>query len=82
MKIGKENLISPDQDVKLSSIYIGYLILNKFKKIDKIFILDLFDELRIKTNNFNYSSTLYALSFLYISGIIDFSEPYIYKLKK
>ncbi|OGF25104.1 hypothetical protein A2303_05780 [Candidatus Falkowbacteria bacterium RIFOXYB2_FULL_47_14] len=82
MRIDKKNLVSAEQDLKLSSVYVGYLILRILKKKERVSIFDIYAEVKSKNNVFNYSSTMQALIFLYITGLIDFSEPYVYKLSK
>jgi len=74
-------LISTDEKIKTSAVYVGYLILKKIKtsKTDKISIFDITEELK-KYNITHYSQVLYGLIFLHSCGIIDFQEPYIYKI--
>jgi hypothetical protein len=81
MKFSKELLISPEQDIKMSSVYVGYCILKIIEKDKKITIFKLFSEIKLRCEFFSYSNTIYALIFLYINGFVDFSEPYIYNLK-
>jgi len=81
MKFDKKNLISPEQDIKMSGVYVGYLILKMLKKEEKVSIFDLYSEIKKKNEIFNYGITIQALIFLYMNGLIDFSEPYIYRLK-
>ena len=81
MRFDTHTLLSPDQDVTTSGVYIGYLILKKLKQVEKISIFDVYGEIEKKNGLFNYGSTMHALVFLYMNGLIDFSEPYIYKLK-
>ncbi|TAE18279.1 MAG: hypothetical protein EAZ95_04570 [Bacteroidetes bacterium] len=75
-------LITPDEDVKKSAIYIGYLVLKKIKKVkeDKISIFDIIEELK-KYNIIHYSQILYGLIFLHTCGIIEFKDPYIYIIR-
>jgi hypothetical protein len=80
MIIKKNNLISSERDIKTSGVYIGYLILKVLKNKEKISVFDIYLEIKKKNSIFNYSSTMQGLIFLYINGLIDFSEPYIYKL--
>jgi len=82
MKINKENLFSPDQEVKTSGVYIGYLILKLLKNKERASIFDIYNEVKKINSIFNYSSTMHALIFLYMNGLIDFSEPYIYKINQ
>lgn len=74
-------LISKDETIKGSPIYIGYLILNELKKHDedKISIFELIDKLRAKQSLLHYRQILFSLLFLYSTGVIGLQEPYIYK---
>ncbi len=75
-------LISKDENIKTSSVYVASLILKLFKKKkqDKISIFDVTNELR-KYEIEHYRQVVFGLSFLYSTGVIDFKEPYIYTLK-
>lgn len=77
----KKSLISQEQDVRDSSVYAGYLILKELKKVERMSIFDLHQALRTKDRGFTYSNAMYALIFLHMNGLIDFDEPYIYRLK-
>lgn len=74
-------LISKDEEIKTSAVYVGYLILKelKKKKDDKISIYDIGIALK-KEGIIHGSQLVFALMFLYSTGIVDFKEPYIYKL--
>lgn len=74
-------LISKEQDVRDSSVYAGYLILKDLKKGERMSIFDLHQTLKTRDRNFTYSNAMYALIFLYMNGLVDFDEPYIYRLK-
>ncbi len=73
-------LVSSEQEIQSSNVYVGYLILQELKGCERLSILDLHQLLKEKNPNFTYSGTLYALIFLFINNIIDFDEPYIYKI--
>lgn len=72
-------LISKDENIKHSIVYIGYVILKELslKKDKKISIYEIATTLKkndlLISEQFNYS-----LMFLYSTGIIDFEEPYIF----
>ena len=72
-------LISKDENIKHSVVYIGYIILKELslKKDGKISIYEIATTLKkndlLISEQFNYS-----LMFLYSAGIIDFEEPYIF----
>ncbi len=74
-------LISHEQDVRDSSIYAGYLILKNLKEGEKMSIFDLHQTLKTKDRGFTYSNAMYALVFLHMNGLVDFDEPYIYRIK-
>lgn len=73
-------LVSPEEPIEYSSVYIGSLILDKIKKVERISIFDLYPYLTKRNKTFNYENTISALIFLYMNGIIDFNPPYIYNL--
>ncbi|WP_203255950.1 ABC-three component system middle component 6 [Hyunsoonleella ulvae] len=72
-------LLSKDENIKTSSIYVASLILKQIqkKKVDKISIFDVSKELK-KHNITRYRHLFFGLAFLYSSGIVDFQEPFIY----
>lgn len=76
------NLITKDEDIKTSPVYVGYLILKilKNKDDDRISIFELTEKLKKELKVVHYKQIILSLSFLYTAGVIDFSEPYIYKL--
>lgn len=72
-------LISKDENIKHSVVYIGYIILKELslKKNSRISIYEIATTL--KKNNLLISEQFnYSLMFLYSAGIIDFEEPYIF----
>jgi hypothetical protein len=74
-------LISKDENIKTSAVYIGSLILNQIKKSqsEKISIFEIAENLQ-KYNIISYRHIVFALMFLYSCGIIEFKEPFIYKI--
>lgn len=76
------NLISKDETIKGSTVYIGFLILKELKKKEenKISIYELIERLRKKQGLVHYRQALFSLMFLYASGVISFKEPYICKI--
>ena len=72
-------LVSKDENIKTSSVYVASLILKKIKnhKGNKISIFEISKELK-KHNITRYRHLFFGLAFLYSSGIIDFKEPFIY----
>jgi len=77
-----ETLISTNEKIKTSAIYVGYLVLKQLKKSTegKISIYDIAEYLKEKYNITHYSQILYGLIFLHTCGVIDFKEPYIYRI--
>jgi hypothetical protein len=75
-----ELLISKDEQIKTSVVYVGYLILKELKKHSdsKVSIFDVSEMLK-KRNIVHYRQIIFALMFLHSCGVIDFKEPYIYK---
>lgn len=75
-----ESLISKDEQIKTSVVYVGYLILKELRKHkdNKVSIFDLTEMLK-KREIMHYRQIIFALMFLHSCGIIDFREPYIYK---
>lgn len=74
-------LISKDENIKTSSVYVASLILKYFrvKKTTKISIFEISEELK-KNDITHYRPLFFGLAFLYSTGVIDFKEPYIYIL--
>lgn len=74
-------LINKDENIKTSSVYVASLILKEFKdqKGARLTIFQLAAALK-KQNIQQYRQMFFGLAFLYSTGIIDFSEPYIYLL--
>lgn len=72
-------LISKDENIKTSSVYVASLILKLFqkKKETKLSIFEVSKELR-KYDIKHYRQVFFGLAFLYSTGIVDFKEPYIY----
>jgi len=73
------SIISKDEQIRHSIVYIGYLILKEIsmRKDRKISIYDIASLLK-RENLLNGEQLHYSLMFLYAAGIIDFEEPYIY----
>ena len=75
-------LLSKDENIKASSVYVASLILKMFqkKKVNKLSIFEVTENLK-KYEVKHYRQIVFGLSFLYSTGIIDFKEPYIYEIK-
>jgi hypothetical protein len=72
-------IVSKDENIKTSAVYLGSLILKQFKKKDKLSIFEITENFQ-KYDIINYREIIPALMFLYACGIIDFKEPFVYKL--
>lgn len=74
-------LITKDEVITSSPLYIGYLILSKLKKKEdgKITLHEVVEKLKDDIGIVHYRQFVFALIFLYQSGTIDFAEPYVYK---
>ena len=74
-------LISKDENIKTSAVYVGSLILQQLQKnkTKKISIFEIAESLQ-KQNIVSYRHIVFAIMFLYSCGIIDFKEPFIYKI--
>jgi hypothetical protein len=75
-------LISKDENIKTSAVYVASLILKAFQKnkCKKSSIFEVSKELK-KYEIRHYRQVVFGLSFLYSTGIVDFKEPYIYIIK-
>jgi hypothetical protein len=72
-------LISKDENIKNSIVYLGYLVLKELsvKKDKKMSIYDVANVLK-KNKALNSNQLTYSLMFLHAADIIEFNEPYIY----
>lgn len=73
-------MINKDEKIKTSPAYVGYLILKQLRRKEdgKMMIYDITEKLRGELGIVHYRQFIFSLIFLYESGIINFSEPYIY----
>jgi hypothetical protein len=73
------SLISKDENIKNSIVYIGYIVLKEIslREEKKISIYDIASLLK-KENLLNGEQLNYSLMFLYAADIVDFQEPYIF----
>ena len=72
-------LISKNENIKESFVYVGSLVLKlaKQKKRNKLSIFEIFEHLK-KFNITHYRQVIFGLLFLHSTGIIEFKEPYVY----
>ncbi len=70
--------ISKDENLKLSSVNIGYIILSLLEKNDssKTSMYSIYKELSKKGIK-SYRQMLFGILFLYSLDLIDFEKPYI-----
>lgn len=75
------SLITKDGPIKSSPLYIGFLILKilKRKGDDKVSIFEVTQKLKKELSIIHYRQIVLALIFLHMAGVINFTEPYIYK---
>ncbi len=73
------SLISKDENIRHSIVYIGYLILKDLSKAEnsRSTIYDLASSLN-KQEVFSGEQLNYSLMFLFALDIIEFEQPYIY----
>lgn len=74
-------IITKDEHIMNSPVYIGFLILKELSKKDdgKITIFETISKLKTELGLIHYRQLVFGLIFLYMNNIIDFSNPYIYK---
>lgn len=77
---GTNLIVSTEQHPMSSSVYIGYVILSALKSKERITIFDLYGLINAKRIAFNYKNVIHALVFLYMNNLVDFDEPFIYKI--
>lgn len=70
------SLVSKDENIEQSCVYIGYIILTKLQTEEKISIYKVYEILK-KRKITNTRQIMFSLMFLYENNIIDFKEPYI-----
>jgi Fe2+ or Zn2+ uptake regulation protein len=74
--------LAENEDLRLSSLYLGCEILKLFNKYDRITIYDLYGALQRKYPAINHANLMNALTFLYISGLLQFKKPYLEAIKQ
>lgn len=76
-------LLTKDENIKTSSVYVGSLILKLFqkKRVNKLSIFEVSEHLR-KYKIIHYRQVFFGLAFLYASNIVDFQEPFITLVSK
>lgn len=72
-------LVEGSENIKASSVYTGYLILNEVTKSDtkKISLYKISDILKKKGIN-NSRQLIFGVLFLYSMGLVKFEEPYLW----
>lgn len=74
---GNTFFLKDNPSIKNSGLYIAFETLRIAKRNPEITIYDLFEKLKLKVANLNYFNFINALTFLYMSGILEFEKPYI-----
>ena len=74
-------LIQENNRLDETGVYIGALVLEQLAKKSSLSIFDLYELLRKKVDNVNYSNTMDGLVFLHMIGAIEFRAPYIIKIQ-
>lgn len=69
--------LKDNPSIKNSGLYISFEMLKIAKRNPEIAIYDLFEKLKLKVANLNYFNFINALTFLYMSGVLEFEKPYI-----
>lgn len=77
IKMKNDLFLSENDDLRLSSLFVGYEILKQFNRNSRMTIYDLYNNLRKRQPNLNHPNFMNSLTFLYMSGIIEFKKPYI-----
>ncbi|HXK38379.1 MAG TPA: hypothetical protein VJ579_04920 [Candidatus Paceibacterota bacterium] len=73
-------MITKDEKIGVSPPYLGFLILKRIQKRKKITLDELVLSLKDQVGLVNHRQLIFTLIFLYQSGVVDFSEPYIFKI--
>ncbi len=76
-------LISKDENIRTSSVYVGSLILKLFqkKRTSKLSIFEVSEHLK-KYKIIHYRQMFFGLAFLYSSNVVDFQEPFVVLLSE
>ena len=76
------SLVSKDEPLKASIVHVGYLILKKLEKTEsgRMSLTECAAYL-VKHGVTKSRPMTFSLIFLYVSGLIDFKAPYLYKVK-
>lgn len=74
------NLMMKEEEIKTTPIYLGYKILKlvQNKPDSRLSIFELIEKLKREFKIVHYRQIILALTFLYVAGVVDFTEPYIY----
>lgn len=68
--------LGENEDLKLSSVYLGMRIVSVLEKSKKMTIYEIFEFLRTHHVGVSYGNVMNALTFLYITDIVLFRKPY------
>lgn len=65
-----------NDDLYKSSVYLGVHVIKKLERSKKATIYEVHDSLREKYSDVNYSNVMNALTFLFMTDLIQFNKPY------
>lgn len=75
------SLVSKDERLKTSMVYVGYLVLKQLERAEegRLSLTEIAAYLAKRDVN-KSRPMMFALMFLHAAGIIEFRAPYIYRL--
>jgi hypothetical protein len=77
-----ETLVSKDENLKTSMVYVGALVLKALEKAPEGRLTLPAIAKALKPHGINKSRPLtFSLMFLHLADLIDFQAPYIYRLR-
>jgi len=66
-----------NDDLYKSSVYLGMHVMKKLERSKRgVTIYEVYDTLRDKYSDVNYSNVMNALTFLFMTDLITFNKPY------
>lgn len=65
-----------NDDLYKSSVYLGVHVIKKLERSKKATIYEVHDSLREKYRDVNYSNVMNALTFLFMTDLVQFNKPY------
>jgi len=74
--VSSDLFFDENDDLHKSSVYLGVHVLKKLERSKKATIYEVYDTLRDKYSDVNYSNVMNALTFLFMTDLIQFNKPY------